>query len=177
VKKNEIVRKRENNQLVMDKAGYRLNIGIILINACGKVFWGKRIGSANAWQFPQGGMLPYETIEETMYRELNEEVGLSPGDIEILGVTTKWLNYRLPVYMRRYFQSPLCIGQRQKYFLLRLIGDDTKIKLDIGSSPEFDEWRWVDYWYPADNVIFFKRHIYQKVLKEFAEKIGLSDKG
>lgn len=163
--------KHQNKQLVINKTGYRLNIGIVLINAHGKVFWGKRIGSMNAWQFPQGGMLPYETLEETMYRELNEEVGLSPGDVEILAVTSKWVTYRLPVYMRRYSQSPLCVGQRQRWFLLRLVVDDSQVKLDHCSSPEFDEWCWVDYWHPVNNVIFFKRHIYQKVLQEFEEKV------
>jgi putative (di)nucleoside polyphosphate hydrolase len=158
------------NSPVIDRSGYRLNIGIILINDQGKIFWGKRVGSANAWQFPQGGMLPYETLEETMYRELTEEVGLTKEDVKIVSVTRRWLSYRLPTYMRRHTQIPLCVGQKQKWFLLRLISDESKICLDIGSHPEFEAYRWVDYWYPVDNVIFFKRHIYKTVLTEF-EKI------
>ncbi len=159
--------KGKNNQLVIDSNGYRLNIGIILTNDQGKIFWGKRVGSANAWQFPQGGMLPYETLEETMYRELMEEVGLDRSDVQILGITRKWLSYRLPTYMRRVTQLPLCIGQKQKWFFLRLISSEDNIGLNKGSHPEFAEYRWVDYWYPVENVIFFKRHIYQTVLKEF----------
>jgi putative (di)nucleoside polyphosphate hydrolase len=151
---------------MIDKSGYRLNVGIILANKDKKIFLGKRLGNKNAWQFPQGGMNPYETLEETMYRELNEEVGLSREDVKILAVTHHWLYYKLPPKMRRYFQTPLCIGQRQKWFLLQLISDDSKIKLD-STSPEFETWQWVNYWEPLETVIYFKRNIYQKVLTEF----------
>jgi putative (di)nucleoside polyphosphate hydrolase len=153
--------------MVIDNRGYRLCIGIVLINREGKLFWGKRYRQKNAWQFPQGGLMPYETIEEAMYRELGEEVGLKEEDVEIIGVTKRWLHYKLPVKLRRYSQKPLCIGQKQKWFLLRFLADDTKICLEQ-ESPEFDEWRWVDYWYPEQHVIFFKRGVYELVLQEFA---------
>lgn len=151
---------------MIDKSGYRLNVGIILANTEKKIFLGKRIGNKDAWQFPQGGMNPYETTEETMYRELKEEVGLNKDDVKILATTHRWLYYKLPPKMRRYFQTPLCIGQRQKWFLLQLVTGDDKIKLD-NASPEFENWRWVDYWEPLTSVIYFKRNIYQKVLTEF----------
>ncbi|MCL5260219.1 MAG: RNA pyrophosphohydrolase [Gammaproteobacteria bacterium] len=152
---------------MIDRDGFRLNIGIILSNDQGQLFWGKRVGSADAWQFPQGGMLPYETIYETMYRELTEEIGLNKNDVEIIGVTKRWLRYRLPHHMRRYFQSPLCIGQKQKWFLLKLTSKEENICLTCTAKPEFVSWKWVDYWQPLDQVIYFKREIYQKVLKEF----------
>lgn len=151
--------------MVIDNRGYRLSIGIVLVNREGKLFWGKRYRQKNAWQFPQGGVMPYETLEETMYRELGEEVGLVESDVEILGVTRRWFHYKLPTNLRRYFQKPLCIGQKQKWFLLRLVSDDMRICLEQ-ESPEFDEWHWVDYWYPPENVIFFKRTLYKNVLKE-----------
>jgi len=152
---------------MIDKNGYRLNVGIIITNPQGKLFWGKRVGNANAWQFPQGGVNPYETLKETMFRELNEETGLSKQDVEIISITQRWISYTLPENMRRHFQNPLCIGQRQKWFLLRLVSGDEKICLTSGATPEFDHWCWVDYWHPVKQVIFFKRKSYQKVLKEF----------
>ena len=88
---------------MIDRRGFRLNIGMILTNSAGKVFWGKRASHENAWQFPQGGVNPYETLEETMYRELAEEIGLTGKDVKILGVTKRWLYYRLPYcFQRRY---------------------------------------------------------------------------
>jgi putative (di)nucleoside polyphosphate hydrolase len=153
---------------MIDKNGYRLNVGIILANKTNQLFLGKRIGSKDAWQFPQGGLNPYETVTETMYRELTEEVGLTKEDVEILSITRHWLYYKLPIHMRRYFQSPLCIGQKQKWFLLRLITKEQNICLNRVKHPEFDDWKWVDYWYPLSKIIYFKRDIYCRVLKEFA---------
>lgn len=152
---------------MIDKNGYRLNVGIILVNRAGKLFLGKRVGSKNAWQFPQGGVSNYETLKETMYRELGEEVGLEEADVEILATTKHWLYYTLPVHMRRQQQTPLCIGQKQKWFLLLLKTGDERINLAKLHSPEFDAWEWVDYWYPLSKVIYFKREIYLKVLREF----------
>ena len=136
------------------------------MNDDGKVFWGKRPGHKDAWQFPQGGVNSYETLKETMYRELHEEIGLTTEDVNILGVTRRWLYYRLPYHLRRHKQKPLCIGQKQKWFLLHLISDDSKIHFDDTSSPEFTAWEWVDYWLPLKQVIFFKQDVYKKALKE-----------
>lgn len=155
---------------MINNKGYRLNVGIILVNSRGKVFWGKRSGSKDAWQFPQGGVQSYETLEETMFRELEEEVGLTANDVEILAVTKRWLYYNLPVHLRRR-SRPLCIGQKQKWFLLHLVSGDARIKLDAMKDPEFDDWRWEDYWYPVDHVIAFKRQIYRKALQEFVPVI------
>ncbi|KPJ68188.1 MAG: RNA pyrophosphohydrolase [Coxiella sp. DG_40] len=149
---------------MIDRRGFRLNVGIILANDENRLFWGKRPKYKNAWQFPQGGVNPYETLKETMYRELTEETGLSQMDVSILGITKRWLYYRLPHHFQRRDKKPLCIGQKQKWFLLRLITNETKISLN--NSPEFVDWQWVDYWYPLGQVISFKREVYRKALVE-----------
>ncbi|KTD62267.1 RNA pyrophosphohydrolase [Legionella spiritensis] len=152
--------------MVIDRAGYRLNVGIILVNQSGRVFWGRRNGH-DAWQFPQGGLAPGETALEAMFRELREEVGLDKEDVEVLGSTRRWLKYRLPKQYLRHGSDPLVIGQKQKWFLLRLVASEQKIRLDLSDSPEFDSWRWIDYQGPEDQVIFFKRQVYTQALKEF----------
>lgn len=153
---------------MIDRKGFRLNVGIILSNGEGRLFWGRRIGRTDAWQFPQGGLQDYETVEETMYRELREELGLKPEDINILAISKQWLYYRLPQHFRRHYSKPLCIGQKQKWFLLQLISDENRIHFDATNTPEFDQWRWVDYWYPLQEVIAFKRGVYKKALTEFS---------
>ena len=152
---------------MIDSDGFRANVGIILSNEEGRVFWGRRIGQ-NAWQFPQGGIKQNETAEDALYRELNEEVGLSPEHVRVIGATTGWLRYHLPRHLVRRHQRPVCIGQKQRWFLLRLTGPEDVVQLDLSESPEFDDWRWVDYWRPARDVVFFKRHVYRKALRELA---------
>ena len=154
-------------KMVVDRDGFRLNVGLILASPKGEVFWGRRVGQ-EAWQFPQGGVNPHETLKETLYRELHEEVGLSREDVEVLACTKKWQRYHLPKQFIRRHSKPLVIGQRQKWFLLRLKSDEAKINLDASNSPEFDAWRWVDYWYALDEIIYFKRRIYQQALEELA---------
>lgn len=150
---------------MIDNEGFRLNVGIVLSNAAGQILWARRIGQ-DAWQFPQGGIKFGETPEEGLFREVHEELGLNPEDIEILGETQDWLRYLLPSYMVRHHMQPVCIGQKQKWFLLRLLGSEQKIRLNLSATPEFDSWRWVDYWYPLDKVIHFKREVYQQALTE-----------
>lgn len=108
-----------------------------------------------------------------MYRELTEEVGLSAGHVEVIGATRGWLRYRLPKRLIRRNSKPLCIGQKQVWFMLRLLADESEVKLDLTSHPEFDHWRWVDYWRPVKDVVHFKRNVYQRALKELAPLIGL----
>ncbi len=150
---------------MVDSDGFRPNVGIILANAAGKVFWARRIGQ-NAWQFPQGGIKAHETPEEALYRELEEEVGLGPGDVEIMGCTRGWLRYRLPRRLIRNHSRPICIGQKQVWYLLRLVSDESQVQLDRSGHPEFDHWRWVHYWHPVKEVVFFKRRVYVRALQE-----------
>lgn len=150
---------------MIDLEGYRANVGIILTNREGKVLWARRIGQ-NAWQFPQGGIRRNETPEEAVYRELNEEIGLVPKDVEIIGCTRHWLRYRLPQRLVRHDRQPLCIGQKQRWFLLRFLGEERSVRLDASDTPEFDAWRWVNYWQPLDEIVFFKRKVYAQALRE-----------
>jgi putative (di)nucleoside polyphosphate hydrolase len=155
---------------VIDKAGYRFGVGIILINNKRQVFFAKRVGML-AWQFPQGGMKEDETPEQAMYRELKEEIGLNPEDVQILACSRRWLRYRLPSRLVRHHAKPLCIGQKQKWYLLRLINSDANIDLQGNGSPEFDAWTWVSYWHPLRQVVTFKRRVYMLALKEFAKLV------
>lgn len=153
-----------DQQRVIDKQGYRPNVGIVIANNQGDVLWGRRVGGRDSWQFPQGGIHAGETPEEAMFRELDEEVGLAPGDVQILGQTPGWLRYRLPErYLRRH-EKPLCIGQKQRWFLLQLTAGDDAVRLDAHEEPEFDHWQWVSYWYPLSAVVDFKRGVYRDAL-------------
>lgn len=152
---------------VIDKSGFRRGIGFVLVNNKKRVFLAKRIGQ-NGWQFPQGGLLKGEHPLQAMYRELKEEIGLAPEDIEILASSPYWMSYRLPLHLTRPDSKPLCIGQKQKWFLLKLKSSEDKIRFDITDSPEFDSYRWVAYWYPLKRVIRFKKHMYRQILHEFS---------
>lgn len=158
---------------VIDEKGYRPNVGMIIINNENKVFWGRRIGQ-KSWQFPQGGIDESESIVEAMYRELYEETGLSPEHVQIVSQTNDWLSYDLPKRYRRNDSLPLCIGQKQHWFLLRLLADEQMIDLNCGEKAEFDAYRWVDYWYPAKKVIYFKRGVYHRALHELCETVGIT---
>ncbi len=150
----------------IDPQGFRANVGIIIMRDDGRVFLGGRAG-ARGWQFPQGGILHGERAEAALYRELEEEVGLTADDVEELGRTRGWLRYRLPPQFRRRNARPVCIGQKQRWFLLRLTSPESRLRLDSTSQPaEFDRWRWADYWDPIREVIYFKRGVYERALHE-----------
>jgi putative (di)nucleoside polyphosphate hydrolase len=144
----------------------------MLANDQGQLLWARRVGGHDAWQFPQGGISAGESPEEALYRELHEEVGLSPDAVELLGATKGWLRYRLPRRFIREGQKPLCIGQKQKWFLLRLLETDAAVQLHLNDKPEFDHWQWVSYWYPLNQVISFKREVYRRAMKELALPLG-----
>lgn len=152
---------------MIDAEGFRANVGIIICNDQGQVFWARRFGQ-HSWQFPQGGIDDGETPEQTMYRELWEEVGLKPEQVEIVYTSRHWFRYRLPKRLVRREQRPTCIGQKQKWFLLRLTCKEQDVNVLCSSHPEFDDWRWVSYWYPVRQVVSFKKDVYRRVMKEFA---------
>ncbi|MBL8201223.1 MAG: RNA pyrophosphohydrolase [Chromatiales bacterium] len=149
----------------IDEEGFRANVGIIVCDSRSLVLVGGRVGQ-DAWQFPQGGIRPHESPEEAMYRELREEIGLAPDDVSVLGSTSGWLRYRLPEQYVRRKRRPLCIGQKQRWFLLRLLSAEDRLRLDTTRTPEFDRWRWVEYWQPMRDVIYFKREVYRQALHE-----------
>ncbi|HUW28499.1 MAG TPA: RNA pyrophosphohydrolase [Sulfuriferula sp.] len=150
---------------MIDKDGYRPNVGIILCNSRNEVFWGKRIRQ-HSWQFPQGGINHGETPEQAMYRELMEEVGLAAQHVRILGRTRDWLRYDVPnQWVRRDWRGNYR-GQKQIWFLLRLTGRDCDVCLRASTHPEFDAWRWNDYWVAMESVVEFKRDVYRSALTE-----------
>ncbi|UJF19679.1 RNA pyrophosphohydrolase [Vibrio sp. SS-MA-C1-2] len=152
---------------MIDSDGYRPNVGIVICNDHGQIFWAKRYGQ-HSWQFPQGGIDDGETPEEAMFRELFEEVGLTKDDVRILASSRNWLRYKLPKRLVRWDSKPVCIGQKQKWFLLHLECDESKVNMKRGKTPEFDGWRWVSFWYPVRQVVSFKRDVYRRAMKEFA---------
>jgi putative (di)nucleoside polyphosphate hydrolase len=151
---------------MIDPDGFRPNVGIVIAREDRRVLWAKRVQD-NGWQFPQGGMNTDETPLEAMYRELTEETGLRADDVEVLGSTPGWLRYRLPNRYRRRHSKPVCIGQKQVWFLLRLLADESHITLgsDGDEEIEFDDYCWVDYWYPVKMVVPFKRRVYVRALE------------
>jgi len=155
---------------VIDSEGFRENVGIILVRDGGEVFLGRRAGG-RGWQFPQGGVRAGETLEETLYRELEEEIGLKAADVRLLGQNSQWLHYRLPARFVRRDRQPLCIGQKQRWFLLRLVSPDARFVFDTTAEPEFDQWRWAPYWEPVREVVHFKRPIYKRVLTELGRLV------
>jgi putative (di)nucleoside polyphosphate hydrolase len=150
---------------MLDRDGYRPNVAIVIANAKGLVFWGKRVRE-HSWQFPQGGINARETPEQAMYRELREEVGLQPGHVKILGRTREWLRYEVPNHWIRREWRGSYRGQKQIWYLLRLVGRDSDVCLRASDKPEFDAWRWHEYWVPLDSVIDFKREVYRRALTE-----------
>lgn len=151
---------------VIDPDGFRANVGIVLMHGP-NVFLGRRAGG-RGWQFPQGGMREGETPEEAAYRELAEEIGVERDSVDLAGATREWLSYRLPARYIRRNQQPLCIGQKQRWFLLRLRREPVRFDFESTDEPEFDEWRWANFWEPVREVIYFKRGVYQRALQELA---------
>jgi putative (di)nucleoside polyphosphate hydrolase len=133
----------------IDRDGFRANVGIVLTRGSGEVFLGGRLGG-RGWQFPQGGVNRGEQIEEALFRELKEEIGLEPHDVEVLGSTRGWLRYRLP---RQYIRDR-CIGQKQRWFLLKLVGDESRLRFDST---------------PVREVVYFKRRVYVRALHDLGK--------
>ncbi|NTV94032.1 MAG: RNA pyrophosphohydrolase [Thiobacillus sp.] len=161
---------------MIDKDGYRPNVGIVICNARNEVFWGKRVRQ-DSWQFPQGGIKHGETPELAMFRELREEVGLRPEHVRILGRTREWLRYDVPrEWVRREWRGHYR-GQKQIWFLLRLTGRDIDVSLRATEHPEFDAWRWNEYWDPVKAVVEFKQEVYRLALEELEHFLQVDSHG
>ena len=152
---------------MIDSDGYRANIGIVITNDKKQIQLAKRF-KQSGWQLPQGGIDEDETELDALYRELQEEVGLDSSHVTLIAKTPKWLRYELPDEHVRRTQKPMCIGQKQVWYLLKLDSSDDEISLDLHDDVEFDDWKWVDYWKPVDEVINFKRDVYEDMLKALA---------
>jgi putative (di)nucleoside polyphosphate hydrolase len=151
--------------MAVDAQGFRPNVGIIVCNADNQLLFAKRAG-LDAWQFPQGGIKAGESLEEAMYRELQEEIGLHPEDVMILGQTEEWVSY-LFGSEKKTSLGERYVGQKQIWFLLRLLSDDSRVVLTNADHHEFDAWQWVDYDYPVNHIVAFKKPIYEQTLAYF----------
>ena len=150
----------------MKGKNYRKGVGIVIVNAKGQFFLGKRIG-AEAWQFPQGGIDEGENPEESLYRELHEETGLVKDKVTIVAVSKKWLVYHIPhVYQRLNRKYD---GAMQKWFLLKLTGTNEDVNLNAVNEAEFDAWKWADRNTAINSVIRFKKAVYASIFAEFAD--------
>jgi len=159
---------------MLDREGFRPNVGIILLNAHNQVWWGKRVRE-HSWQFPQGGIKFGETPEQAMFRELEEEIGLKAQHVRIIGRTRDWLRYEVPDHFIKREIRGHYKGQKQIWFLLRMVGRDSDVNLRMTEHPEFDAWRWHEYWVPLDVVIEFKRDVYQRALQELSRYLNRPD--
>lgn len=150
--------------------GYRPNVGIVIKNSDGKVLWARR-ASHDGWQFPQGGVEPNEPLLDAAFRELYEEVGLMPEQVDLLKVTSSWLKYQIPnrIRARQYMRRTTIIGQKQLWFLFDFKGKDEDVKLDVCKKPEFDRWTWVSSEYSISEIVSFKKNVYQDALSQFSE--------
>ena len=150
---------------MIDEDGYRPNVASVIINKDNKILWAKRVDEDN-WQFPQGGIQKGETPEQAMYREVYEEVGLKKNSFTILGRSADWLKYDVPEkFVKTYWQGRYK-GQKQIWFLLKFIGSDDLINLNLHDSPEFDDWKWENFWHPLQDVVDFKKEVYSAALNE-----------
>jgi len=151
----------------IDRDGYRKNVGIIVCNGKQQVLWARRVRH-DGWQFPQGGIERSESAMDAAFRELYEEIGLLAADVRLLGSTENWLRYDVPyaTKSRYYRRARQFRGQKQRWFLFKLVANESSVRLDKSNDPEFDHWRWIDYWHPLDQIVEFKRGVYKKALTE-----------
>ena len=170
----------QNLEPIFANDGYRPNVGIVITNQKGQVFWARRI-KHDGWQFPQGGIKRDETLVDAMYRELKEEAGLNRDQVQVLAHTKQWLHYDLPHrflrhQLRRASNRPRFKGQKQVWFLIELLEDDSAVNLKSGlDTPEFDAWRWVETDFALKNIVDFKRSVYRKALAELCQFLPCSD--
>ena len=145
--------------------GYRPNVAMVVINSMNKVLICRR-KNTRTWQFPQGGIDNGEDIKKAMYRELSEEVGLSKDDVNLVGESEGTITYDIPKTIRSKVLGGKFKGQEQKWFLLKLKKDNSEIKLDNETFPEFDKYEWVSFWQPLNRIVDFKREAYREALSE-----------
>lgn len=149
---------------------YRLGVGIVLLNRLGSVFVGQRIDSIlEAWQMPQGGIEHGEIPQDAAKRELEEEIGVT--EVEVIAESSTWYSYRLPDHMRTSVWDGQYIGQKQKWFVMKFIGQDSSINIQT-LHPEFNAWKWVNFESIPQLIVPFKRKLYQDLVSEFTPVIA-----
>lgn len=153
------------------KLPYRKNVGVMLVNAEGGVFVGQRVDSQEpAWQMPQGGIDKGEDAREAALRELEEETGVSPDLVTIEAETDGWIAYDLPLEIASRIWKGRFRGQKQKWYLMRFHGRDDQINIVVAHQ-EFSEWRWLPAGELVDNIVPFKREVYEQVVAAFADHL------
>lgn len=152
---------------------YRPCVGVMLVNAAGRVFVGKRIDNkeGEAWQMPQGGIDDGEDLHPAAFRELAEETGVSADLVTVLAESRDELLYDLPDFLLGKMWGGKFRGQRQKWLLMRFMGEDADIRLDAHDPAEFSEWKWLDPELLPDVIVPFKKRVYRQVLEEFRDLI------
>ena len=149
------------------KLPYRSNVGIMMVNKTGYIFVGQRLdNNQNAWQMPQGGIDAREDPETAAYRELLEETGVNQQNVRFLASSSRWLSYDLPEDLIPTLWNGKFRGQKQKWFLFRFLGKDGDINIAT-EHPEFSEWKWISKENLLEEIVPFKKSVYENVLKEF----------
>jgi putative (di)nucleoside polyphosphate hydrolase len=147
---------------------YRPCAGIVLVNAEGLVFAGRRLDTSStepsAWQMPQGGIDAGETPDVAAFREMEEEIGTR--NAQLLGQTPEWIAYDLPPHLLGKVWKGKYRGQKQKWFAFKFQGADGDINIDT-EHPEFSDWTWMEASKLLERTVEFKRHVYEEVFKEF----------
>ena len=150
---------------------YRACVGVMLINKSGDIFVGERIDTPGAWQMPQGGIDKGEEPDVAALRELWEETGVDPEHVTLLAQTSDWLTYDLPDHLLGKVWKGKYRGQKQLWFLLRFNSTDDKISI-ASEHPEFAQWKWSPATDLVDEIVPFKKHIYEAVGAEFAPHLS-----
>ncbi len=142
----------------------RLGVGVVLLNSNNKVFVGKRIDNPiNFWQMPQGGVNDNENLLYAANRELKEETGVK--STKLIKEIDNWLTYELPNNLLGKIWKGKYRGQKQKWFIMRFVGDEEEININTKNS-EFKEWKWIDINQLLNVVVRFKHDVYKTIVKE-----------
>ncbi|NOX40260.1 MAG: RNA pyrophosphohydrolase [Alphaproteobacteria bacterium] len=151
---------------------YRPCVGMMICNRDGNIFAGQRIDSQlDAWQMPQGGVEKGEEPRDAALRELEEETGIPADAVEILAETADWIPYDLPHYLVPKLWNGRYRGQKQRWFLMRFLGEDRQINIET-EIPEFNRWCWLPPEELLSRIVPFKRDTYERVIREFQQQIA-----
>ena len=148
----------------------RIGVGIVVLSMNNKVFVGKRKDNPfDKWQMPQGGVDPNEPLVQAMKRELVEETSIK--NIKVLKELDHWLEYELPKNLIGKIWKGKYRGQKQKWFVVRFLGNDDEININT-KYPEFIDWQWVDVKQLPELIVLFKKHIYEEIAEELKKYIN-----